>query len=141
MISDNHNLHIDKRDSIENRAARAMSATKKGTIKLDMGSQTAVKIDIINNENKIIIDILQPALFRTPQDETGLFDKLKRAKEFAQKLTQYGVTLSILRNGKEAIKIGKNARPTLSRVITRTSDIEIDNMWHAAKLKSDLKAN
>lgn len=142
MISDkHHHLHIDERDSLTDWLARAMSAAKEGTIRLDMGSQSAVKIEIINNESKIIIDLLQPTLFRTPLDETGLFDKLKTAKEFADKLTQNGVTLSILRRGKEAIKLGKDARPTLSKIITRTSDIEIDSMWHAAKLSSDLRAS
>ena len=142
MISDKHrHLHIDERDSLTDWVARAMSAAKEGTIRLDIGSQSAVKIEIINNENKIIIDLLQPTLFRTTQDESGLFDKLKTAKEFADKLTQNGITLSILRRGKEAIKLGKDARPTLSKIITRTSDIEIDSMWHAAKLRSDLKAS
>jgi hypothetical protein len=142
MISDkHHHLHKDERDSLTDWVARAMSAAKEGTIRLDMGSQSAVKIEIINSENKIIIDLLQPTLFRTPQDETGLFDKLKKAKEFAHKLTQNGVTLSILRRGKEAIKLGKNARPILSKVITRSSDIEIDSMRQTARLKRDLKAD
>jgi hypothetical protein len=118
-----------------------MGSAKSGTIRLDMGNQPAAKIEIVNNENKIIIDLLQPSLFRTPEDETGLFDKLKSAKEFAQRLTDSGMTLSILRRGKEAIKLGKDAKPTLSKVITRSSDIEIDSMRQTAKLKGDLKAD
>src|SRR5436309_15937212 len=118
MKTESHHLHIDDLDPVANWLARAMSAAKKGTIKLDMGGQPAVKIDIINNENKIIIDLLQPTLFRTPEDETGLFDKLRTAKEFAHMLTENGVTLSVLRRGEEAIRLGKSARPTLSKVIT-----------------------
>ena len=142
MITNNrHHLHIDEQDPIASWLIRAMGAAKKGTIRLDAGSHPTVKIDIINNENKIIIDLLQPTLFKTYEDETGLFDKLRTAKEFAHKLTQNGITLSILRRGQEAIKLGKDARPTLSKVITRTSDIEIENMRQTAKLKRDLKAD
>jgi hypothetical protein len=141
MVAYNHNILTDERDPIANWVVRAISAAKNGTINLDVGSQTAVKIDIIHNENKIIVDLLQPALFKTPHDEIGFFDKLKTAKEFAHKLSQNGVTISILRRGKEAIKLGKDARPTISKVITRTSDIEIDSIRQTAKLKSDLKAD
>ena len=81
-----------------------------GSIKLDIDGQHAVKIDIINNGNKVMVDVLQPVFFRTPEDETGLFDKLKTAKEFAKKLTDNGMTISFLRRGKEAITLGKDAK-------------------------------
>jgi hypothetical protein len=77
---------------------------------------------------------LQPSLFKTPEDETGLFDKLKTAKEFAHKLSNNGVTLSILRRGKDA-------KPTVSKVITRSNDIEIDSIIQTAKLKEDLRSD
>ena len=141
MITYNRNIYTDERDPIANWVVRAISATKKGTINLDVGNEPAVKIDIIHNGNKIIVDLLQPALFKTTHDEIGFFDKLKTAKGFAHKLSQNGVTISILRKGKEAIKLGKDARPTISRVITRTSEIEIDSIRQTAKLKSDLKAD
>ena len=73
----------------------------------DIEGQPTVKIDIINNGNKIIVDLLQPVFLRPPEDETGLFDKLKTAKEFAKKLTDNGMTISFLRRGKEAITLGK----------------------------------
>jgi len=88
--------------------------------------QPAVKIDIINNGNKIIADLLQPVFFRTT--ETGLFDKLKTAKEFAKKLTDTGITMSFLRRGKEATTPGKDAKPTLSKIITRSDDVQINSV-------------
>jgi hypothetical protein len=88
--------------------------------------QPAVKIDIINNGNKIIADLLQPVFFRTT--ETGLFDKLKTAKEAAKKLTDTGMTISFLRRGKEAIAPGKDAKPTLSKIITRSDDVQINSV-------------
>jgi hypothetical protein len=63
---------------------------------------------------EINVDLLQPVFFRTTDDETGLFDKLKTAREFAKKLTDNGRTISFLRRGKEALTLGKDAKPTLS---------------------------
>ena len=78
---------------------------------------------------------MQPVFFRTSDDETGLFDKLKTAKEFARKLTDNNMTISFLRRGKEVITIGKDAKPTISKVITRSNDIEIDSIRQRQNLK------
>jgi len=83
---------------------------------------------------------LQPVFFRTSDDETGLFDKLKTAKEFDRKLTDNNMTISFLRRGKEVITIGKDAKPTISKV-TRSNDIEIDSIRQTSELKEELKTN
>ena len=85
-----------------------------------------------------MVDLLQPEFFKI-SEEIGLFDKLKTAKEFSQKLTDNGLTISLLRKGKEAISLGKNAKPTLSRLITRSDDIQIDSIKEVTNLKRDLK--
>jgi hypothetical protein len=63
--------------------------------------------------------VYEPTFFSVPDDQTGLLDKLRTAAEFAQKLTDNGITFSLLRKGKEAITRGKEARPSLSRIITK----------------------
>jgi hypothetical protein len=68
-----------------------------------------------------------------------LFDKLKTAKEFSHQLTDNGLTLSFLRKGKEAITLGKKAHPTLSKLITRSDDIQVDSVRESIKLGRDLK--
>jgi len=117
-----------------------MRIAQTGTIKLDIEGQPAVKININNNGNKMMVDLLQPAFFRTADDEIGLFDKLKTAKEFAKKLTDNGMTISFLRRGKEAITLGKDAKPTLSKMITRSDDVQINSVIQTGNLKGDLKA-
>jgi hypothetical protein len=62
-----------------------MRTAQTGTIKLDIEGKPALKIEIVNYGNNIMIDLLQPSFFRTADDEAGLFDKLKVAKEFAKK--------------------------------------------------------
>ena len=86
-----------------------------------------------------MVDLIQPSFFTTHEDGIGIFDELKRAREFAQKLTDNGVTLSFLTNGKKAFTLGKDAKPRFSRLITRSRDIPIDNIRKAAKLMNDLR--
>ena len=121
---------------------KSLKTAAGGTIKVDVDNETAVRIDVEkDNNNKINVDLVQPKLFRTPEDETGLFDKLTTAKEFAQKLTDNGLTLSFLRQGKQAISLGKEAKPTFSRLITRSDDIQLNSVRESAKLKRDMKAD
>jgi hypothetical protein len=141
MILDKNHFHIDEQDPVGDWLVRSMKAAQTGSIKLELEGQPAAKIDIINHENKstIRVDLLQPTLFRTPNDETGLFDKLKSAKEFAKKLAENDVTISFLRRGKEAITLGSDAKPTLSKIISRSDDLQIDSVTQATHLKLDLK--
>ena len=63
---------------------------------------------------------------------------LSFSKKFAHYLTINGVTLSISRKGKEAITIGKEAKPTLSRLLTRSDDVQIKSTMEAAILTDDV---
>jgi hypothetical protein len=135
MVGDDH-LHINKDDQIVNWLIKSMKAAKEGAIKIYIKDQSAAQINL--NDNLITVDLLEPEFFRT-SEEIGLFDKLKTAKEFAQKLTDNGLTMSFLRKGKDAISLGKDAKPTLSRLITRSDDIQIDSVKEITNLKRDLK--
>jgi hypothetical protein len=135
MVGDDH-LHVDKDDQIVDTLVKSMRAAKEGAIRIDTEDQSAVRIYL--NDNLIMVDLLQPEFFRI-SEEIGLFDKLKTAKEFSQKLTDNGLTISFLRKGKEAISLGKDAKPTLSRLITRSGDIQIDSIKEITNLKRDLK--
>ena len=141
MRHDIKHLHITEQDPIPDWLMKSMKATQTGTIKLDMEGQPVVKIDIINYGNKIVVNIFQPAFFRTTDDETSLFGKLKTAKEFAKKLTDNDMTISFLRRGKEAITLGKDAKPILSKIITRSDDVQINSIKQTSDLKRDLKTN
>jgi hypothetical protein len=135
MVGDDH-LHIDEDDQIANTLVKSMRAATEGVIKIDIKDQSAVQINL--NNNSIMVDLLQPEFFRI-SEELGFFDKLKTAKEFSQKLTDNGLTMSFLRKGKEAISLGKDAKPTLSRLLTRSDDIQIDSIRELANLKRDLE--
>jgi hypothetical protein len=124
-----------------------MSSVSSGSIKLEVANQPAMKIEINTNDDQVDgddnnrtvvrLDLLEPTFFSVSDDQTGLFDKLRTAAEFAQKLTDNGITFSLLRKGKEAITLGKEARPSLSRIITKSNDIQVNSIKESAKLKND----
>ena len=146
--------------------AKSLRSITSGSIKLHVYDKPALKIEAIDNKNKnkkINIDFLEPELFSfdiEPEDSVeenpSFFHKLKNAfdltkiitdkdemmlsfsKKFAHYLTINGVTLSISRKGKEAITIGKEAKPTLSRLLTRSDDVQIKSTMEAAKLTDDV---
>jgi hypothetical protein len=138
MLGKNH-LHIDENDMISDWLVKSMKSLTRGTIEIDTENQSAAQIDISND--KIAINLLQAEFFRVPDDETGLFDKLKTSKEFGHKLSENRLTLSILRKGKEAITLGYKAKPTLSKLITRSDDIQIDSIKETTELKREFKAD
>jgi hypothetical protein len=141
ILHHDKHLHIDEQDPVADWLVRCIKSAQSGTINLEIGSQSTVKIDIINNGSKIMVDLLEPTFFSTTHDETGLFDKLKSTKEFAKKLTDHDITISFLRKGKEAITIGSDAQPTLSKLITRSDDVQVNSVTQATNLKRDFKVD
>ena len=123
--------------------AKSLKTVKGGAIDIDMEGQSALRIEIDKKEERISIDFIHPTVIQIAEleseDRSGLFDKLKTAKEFSHKLTDNGLTLSFLRKGKEAITLGKKANPTLSKLITRSDDIQVDSVRESIKLGRDLK--
>ena len=140
-------LHVSESDQIIDSLFKFMSSVSSGSIKLEVANQPAMKIEINTNDDQadgddnnrtvVRLDLLEPTFFSVPDDQTSLFDKLRTATEFAQKLTDNGITFSLLRKGKEAITLGKEARPSLSRIITKSNDIQVNSIKESAKLKND----
>jgi hypothetical protein len=134
--SDNDNQQI-----ILDLAAKSLKTVTAGEINIDMEGQPAININVDKEKEKIKIDFIHPTIIETEsgnENRPGLFDKLKTAKEFAQKLTDNGLTLAFLRKGKEAIILGKEAHPTFSRLITRSDDIQIGSVRESTELGREL---
>jgi hypothetical protein len=138
MLGDNH-LHIDRDDQLSDLMSKAAKCATGGALSINFAGEQAVRI--VADNGRIAIDILQGGIFKVPEDESSLFDKLKTASEFGRKLSDNDVTLSFMRKGKEAVRLGKDARPTLSRLISGSNDIQLTNIKEFAKLKDDLKTD
>jgi hypothetical protein len=138
MLGKDH-LHIDKSDPLGDWIGKALKSAKEGALVISFENKPAARIAI--NNDTLAVDLLEPAIFKISEDDTGLFDKLKTASEFGRKLSDNGVTLSILRKGKEAVRLGKGAKPTLSKMLTRSNDVQLNSTREFAKLKEDLKTD
>ena len=138
--------HIPESDHVVDVLVRLLSSTNSGSIKLGFANKPAAEISIYSIDNlsnsrkkKIKVDLLEPGLFKLQDDDLGLFDKLRTATEFAQKLTDNMLTLSLLRKGKEAITLGEEAHPSFSRLITRSGDIQVNSLKESTKLRKDFE--
>jgi hypothetical protein len=145
--------------------AKSLKSVTGGSVNLYASDKPALKMEVVNYKDKnkkININFLEPELFNIDiakdevKENIGFFDKLKNtfditkmildkdemvlsfSKKFAQYLTDNDVTLSFSRKGKEAITIGKEARPTLSRLLTKSDDVQIKSPKEAAKLTDDV---
>ena len=72
------------------------------------------------------------------EEEKDFIDILDIPKEFTQKLTDNNMTIVLSRKGKEAIILGKEAKPTLSKLISRFDEMQIKSVREIIKLGSDL---
>lgn len=120
--------------------AAFLSSIGSGSITLEVSKNPAARIEIKSGNKKTInVDLLEPRFFRIPDDEIGFFDRLRTTENFAQKLADNMVTLSILRKDKEAITIGKEAHPSFSKLLTKSDDIQVNSLKDAYKLKRELE--
>jgi len=64
--------------------------------------------------------------------------QLDLAKNFAHKLTKNNITLVLMRKGKEAMILGKEAKPTVSKIISGSDDLQIKSVIESSKLIGDI---
>jgi hypothetical protein len=113
-----------------------------GTIKIALKNNDSLRIE--SEDKNIKLHVMDPSIFQIPletikDNKRDFLDYIKEAKEFAHKLSENDLTLSILNNKNEnAITLGKNANPSFSKLITRSDDIQIDSIRKSFKLASDI---
>lgn len=70
--------------------------------------------------------------------ESTFQQQLGLAKNFAHILTENSLTLILMRKGKEAMILGKEAKPTVSKIISGSDDLQIVSVIEASKLIGDI---
>jgi hypothetical protein len=138
-LPDKNQLEIEEDDPAINGLAR-MLKLPKGKINIQIDNKPSLSLDF--RQDKVSIDVKDATIFNMSEeneDDFGIFEKLKAVKKLAQILDNNNLTISILRKGKKAISLGKDASPTLSRLVTGSNDIQIDSVRQAAKLGKDMK--
>ena len=109
-------------------------------------SDTSKDKDLPNgreNESSVdkILDTLDGAkeFIHSMTDKESTFQlQLDLAKNFAHTLTENSMTLVLMRKGKEAMILGKEAKPTLSKIISGSDDLQVVSVIESSKLIGDI---
>ena len=109
-----------------------------GRLNILIKDNPALSISLGSN---IQLNIHDAAIFDgigSDKSDVSLFDKLKTAQKLGEILNSNGLSISVLRKGKKALTIGRDATPTISSILTGSDDIQIDSVTQAAKLGKDI---
>ncbi len=111
----------------------------QGKISIDIQDKKVLSVSL--EGNRVLLDVTDASIFGAAESDSsiGLFDGLKTAKKLGETLDSKGITLSVLRKGKKALSLGRDAKPTLSTLVTGTDDIQVDSVRQVTKLGKDVK--
>lgn len=115
---------------------------KRSTGKISIKVKGKVALSLDFEGDTLSLDIIDPTALgigEKENNEPGLLEKLKTAKKVGKILNNKGLSISILRKGKRALSIGREATPILSSLLTGSNDIQIDSIRQVAKLDRDIK--
>ena len=105
-------------------AVRLLKGVKSGSLQIKEDGKKS--INILVNDGKILVNLTNVS-FNIPSTQ-GILSKLNNARELAEKLKENDLTLCIMHDQKEVLKLGKDARPKLSQMITRSKAVEITSI-------------
>ena len=90
--------------------------------------------------NKILdkLDGAKEFIHSMTDKESSFQQQLDLAKNFAHTLTENNMTLVLMRKGKEAMILGKEAKPTLSKIISGSDDLQVVSVIESSKLIGDI---
>jgi hypothetical protein len=132
---------------ILNILTQCVGYVTNGSVRVDVDNQTAIEIKGHSKGKKsdLSIDIEEhgdrfftAALVHDDKEKVGLLKRLSNAKQFADSLANNDLTLSVLYKGKEVMTLGKNAKPKISKLVTRSNHIEIKSLRELRKLDRKL---
>jgi len=134
----NPNSHLDPETRVINSLTEILKRVQ-GKISIDVQDERVLSISL--DGNRVLLDVSDASIFGTAESDSnlGLFEGLKTAKKLGETLDSKGITLSILRKGKKALSLGRDAKPTLSTLVTGTDDIQVDSIRQVTKLGKDIK--
>lgn len=138
MDTSNPNSHVDPETKVINSLTEILKRVQ-GKISIDIQDERVLSISL--DGNRVLLDVSDASIFGTAESDSnlGLFEGLKTAKKLGETLDSKGITLSILRKGKKALSLGRDAKPTLSTLVTGTDDIQVDSVRQVTKLGKDIK--
>jgi len=138
LDASNPNSHLDPETRVINGLANILK-TVQGKVSIEIQDKEVLSVSL--DGNTVHLDVSDASIFGTSESDSnlGLFEGLKTAKRLGETLDSKGITLSILRKGKKALSLGRDARPTLSTLVTGTDDIQVNSVRQVTKLGKDIK--
>ena len=126
------------RESDFHLLAGALRFLRAGKIEVSSDDSKSLVVSIRNNE--IDLDFLDPSLFKTEgkKRKKGLLDSLQETKSLGRALADKDITVLFSRESKPVLKIGKQAKPSFSRVVTRSKEIQVLSVKGLKALDSEL---
>lgn len=119
----------------------AILKKSNGQINILIQDSPAISITLGSNIELNIHDASIFAGVGNDKNDVSLFDRIKTAQKLGEILNSNGLSISVLRKGKKAFTIGRDATPTISSILTGSDDIHIDSVSQAAKLGKDIIKN
>lgn len=116
--------------------ASALCFLKAG--KLEVTTRHSKSLVVSIGDDVIDLDFLDPSLFSTDARRKGLLDSLQEAKDLGRALADKEITISFSRKSKPVLRIGSQAKPSLSRVITRSKEIQVLSVRELRALDGEL---
>lgn len=136
-MSDTSQVTQDVETDTINKLAGILKKSN-GQLNILIKDNPALSITLGSN---IELNIQDAAIFAgvgNDKSDVSLFDRLKTAQKLGEILNSNGLSISVLRKGKKAFTIGRDATPTISSILTGSDDIQIDSVTQAAKLGEDI---
>jgi hypothetical protein len=150
MSKDTHPRQQQEFNPILDIITQCLSCVTSGSVRVDVDNQTAIEIDgYSKGKSDISINIEEHGdrlitgtlVNEDDKDKVGLLDRLSNARQFADSLASNDVTLSVLYKGKEVMMLGNNAKPKLSKFVTRSNHIQIKSLRGLRKLDQELTSD
>jgi hypothetical protein len=109
---------------------------KSGAVTLSTGNKEALKMKAENN--RIDINAIDKEFLKDVVGNMGngksIGNRLNQLKGLAEELQNEGLTISVSYKGDLVITVGSGAKPKISRIITRTNAVEINNLRKLVEL-------
>ena len=130
--------HLDPETRTINTIAETVKRIQ-GKVRINVQDKNVLSISL--EGNRVLLDVTDASIFGLAESDNnlGLFEGLKTAKILGEVLNSKGLTLSILRKGKKAVSLGRDATPTISSLVTGSDDIQVDSVRQVTKLGKDIK--
>ena len=103
---------------------------KSGEVTLFTGDEEALQVKA--EDNKIELSITSKEFLKDVVDSAGgggsIRGKLAELRDIAGELKDEGITITLSYRGDILVRIGSEAKPKFSRLLTRTDAVEIKNL-------------